>query len=155
MIKGVEIRELKPILDERGWLVEILKSDWDIFEKFGQVYLTTAYPGVVKAWHYHRKQTDNFACIRGTLKVVLYDPREDSPSRGEIMELFPGERNMLLIKIPPMVYHGFKAIGTETAYLLNVPTQVYNYREPDEYRLPPDTPEIPYDWGLAPGLKHG
>jgi len=155
MIKGVETKELRVILDERGWLMEILRCDDNIFKKFGQVYLTTAYPGVVKAWHYHKKQIDNFTCIKGMMKVALYDDRKDSPTYKEINEFFIGEKNPLLIKVPTFVYHGFKAIGNETAYFLSVPTLPYNYEEPDEYRLPPDTKEIPYNWILTPGKKHG
>ena len=154
-MEGVSVKNLKVVPDERGWLMEILRCDDKIFEKFGQVYITTAYPGVVKGWHYHKKQTDNFTCIRGMMKVVLYDGRENSSSNKTIMEMFIGERNPMLISVPPGVYHGFKAIGQETAYFLSIPTLPYNYQEPDEYRLPPDTKEIPYDWGLAPGLKHG
>ena len=154
-IQGVRIKKLRVIPDERGWLMEILRCDDDIFEKFGQVYLTTAYPGVVKAWHYHRKQTDNFTCIHGMMKVALYDARADSPTFRALIELCIGERNPLLIQVPPGVYHGFKAIGGDTAYFVSIPTLPYDYKNPDEYRLPPDTSEIPYDWGLAPGLKHG
>jgi len=155
MIDGVVLRELKPIPDERGWLMELMRSDWEQFERFGQVYLTTIYPGVAKAWHYHKKQTDNMICIKGMLKLVLYDSRKDSRSHKQIEEIFTGDRRPLLVKIPPLVYHGFKAIGEETAYVINVPTELYSYKEPDELRLPPDTKQIPYDWGLAPGLKHG
>jgi len=155
MIEGVKVKKLNPIPDERGWLMEILRCDDEIFEKFGQVYITTAYPGVVKAWHYHKLQTDNFTCIKGMMKVALYDARENSKTYREINEFFIGEKNPLLIKVPPMVYHGFKAIGDETAYFLNIPTLPYNRKEPDEYRLPPDTKEIPYDWILTPGKKHG
>ncbi len=155
MIEGVKVKKLNPIPDERGWLMEILRCDDEIFEKFGQVYITTAYPGVVKAWHYHKLQTDNFTCIKGMMKVALYDARENSKTYREINEFFIGEKNPLLIKVPPMVYHGFKAIGDETAYFLNIPTLPYNRKEPDEYKLPPDTKEIPYDWILTPGKKHG
>ena len=155
MIKGVETKKLRVIPDERGWLMEILRCDDNIFEKFGQVYVTTAYPGVVKAWHYHKKQTDNFTCIKGMMKVALYDGRKDSPTYKELNEFFIGEKNPLLIKVPPFVYHGFKAIGDEIAYFLSIPTLPYNYEEPDEYRLPPDTDKIPYDWILTPGKKHG
>ena len=89
------------------------------------------------------------------MKVVLYDARKESPTYRELMEFFIGEKNPVLISVPPGVFHGFKGIGRDTAYFLSIPTLPYNYKEPDEYRLPPDTPEIPYDWGLAPGLKHG
>lgn len=155
LIGGVKVRKLNQIHDERGWLMEILRSDWEEFEKFGQVYVTTAYPGVVKAWHMHKKQTDNFTCIYGTMKVALYDARKESSTYKELNEFFIGESDPILICVPPFVYHGFKAIGTEIAYFINIPTHHYNYKEPDEYRLPPDTKEIPYDWILSPGKKHG
>lgn len=154
-IDGVVLKSLRVIPDERGWLMEILRSDDELFTQFGQVYLTTAYPGVVKAWHYHKKQTDNFTCVHGMMKVVLYDARPDSPTHGALMELFVGEKNPMLVSVPPGVYHGFKAVGTETAFFVSVPTLPYNYADPDEFRLDPDSDEIPYDWGLLPGLKHG
>jgi len=154
-IKGVNLKHLKVLPDERGWLMEIMRCDDEIFDKFGQVYLTTAYPGVVKAWHYHKEQTDNFTCIHGMMKVVLFDARKGSETRGNLMELFIGEKNPVLVTVPPGVYHGFKAIGTDTAYFLSIPNHPYNYQTPDEFRIPPDSPDIPYDWGLTPGLKHG
>lgn len=155
MIEGVVLRELSPIPDERGWLVELLRSDWDVYEKFGQLYLTTVYPGVVKAWHYHKKQTDYVVCVKGMVKLALYDSRKSSQTYKQITELFVGAQKPILVRIPPLVYHGFKAVGRETAYVINVPTELYNYKSPDEFRLPPDTKQIHYDWGLTPGLKHG
>jgi dTDP-4-dehydrorhamnose 3,5-epimerase len=155
MIEDVKTKKLSIYPDERGWLMEILRCDDDFFNKFGQVYLTTAYPEVVKAWHMHKIQTDNFCCIHGMMKVVLYDARKDSPTFGEINEFFIGDKNPMLISVPPFVYHGFKAIGPEIAYFLSVPTEPYNYKKPDEYRLPPNTNEIPYDWILNPSKKHG
>jgi len=155
MIEGVVTKQLKQIADERGWLIEIMRSDWEQFQKFGQAYITAAYPQVVKAWHIHKKQTDNITCIKGMMQLVLYDDREKSKTRKEINEFIIGERNLLIVKIPPEVWHGFKALGEEYALMLNVPTELYNYKKPDEYRLPPDTEKIPYDWKLAPWLKHG
>lgn len=154
MIEGVETKNLRRLSDERGWLTEILRCDDEMFEKFGQVYVTAAYPDVVKAWHMHKNQTDNMACIKGRAKIVLYDGRNSSKTKGEINEFTTGEKNPLLVKVPPEVWHGFKAIG-ETAVVVNVPTELYNYEKPDEHRLPPDTDKIPYDWKLKPGLKHG
>lgn len=155
LIEGVKLKNLRVIPDERGWLMEILRNDDDIFERFGQVYITTAYPGVVKGWHYHKIQTDNFTCIKGMMKVVLYDGRVDSPTYNEINEFFIGEKNPKLISVPPYVFHGFKAIGTETAFFLSVPTEPYNYDEPDEYRASPDDPEIGYDWIIDSTKKNG
>ncbi len=155
MIDGVVARQLKLIADERGWLMEVLRSDWELFEGFGQAYVTAAYPQVVKAWHMHRTQTDNIACVEGMVKLVLCDGRENSRTKGEINEFVIGEKNPMLVKIPPRIWHGFKTISEGAALVMNVPTNLYNYKEPDEHRLPPDTDKIPYDWKLAPWLKHG
>jgi dTDP-4-dehydrorhamnose 3,5-epimerase len=155
MIEGVITKQLKQVADERGWLTEIMRSDWEQFQKFGQVYVTAAYPQVVKAWHMHKKQTDNITCIKGMIKLVLYDNRQESKSKNEIAEFTIGERNLLAVKIPPEVWHGFKTVTEDYALILNVPTELYNYSKPDEHRLPPDTEKIPYDWKLAPWLKHG
>lgn len=151
MIQGIKQKKLKVIPDERGKLMELLRSDEELFIQFGQVYMTTAYPGVVKGWHYHKKQIDNFIVIRGMVKLVLYDSREDSPTKGEINEFFIGEDNPLLIQIPPLVLHGFKCISQEEAICINCPTEAYNYLQPDEYRIPPHTDEIPYRWERKDG----
>ncbi|MGE5577748.1 MAG: dTDP-4-dehydrorhamnose 3,5-epimerase family protein, partial [Syntrophothermus sp.] len=121
MIDGVKIKQLKVIPDERGRLMEMLRADDDIFQKFGQVYMTTAYPGVVKAWHYHKKQTDNFVVVKGMMKIVLYDSREGSPTKGEVNEFFMGEHRQILLQIPPLVYHGFKCISETEAMVINTP----------------------------------
>jgi len=139
MIDGVRIKRLTMIPDERGRLMEILRRDDDLFERFGQAYITTAYPGVVKAWHYHKRQTDYMAPIVGMFKVVLYDARETSPTHGAIEEIFAGEYAPALIVVPPNVYHGFKNIGQEEGIVLNLPTEPYNADHPDEFRLPPDS----------------
>ena len=150
-IKGVELKCMRIIPDERGRVMEILRCDETSFKKFGQVYLTTAYPGVVKAWHLHKKQTDFLCVIRGMMKVVLCDDREDSPTLGEVNEFFIGDHNSLAISIPPFVYHGFKCISDTEAMVINVPSEPYNYKEPDEYRLPAHTKEISYDWARQDG----
>jgi len=126
--------------------MEILRCDEETFEKFGQVYVTTTYPGVVKGWHYHKVQTDNVAVIHGMLKLVLYDAREGSPTKGEVNEFFLGIHNPMLVQIPKGVYHGWKCIGLEEAVVVNSPTEPYNYEKPDEYRVPFDSPTVPYDW---------
>jgi dTDP-4-dehydrorhamnose 3,5-epimerase len=151
LIDGVWVKRLKIIPDERGFLMEMLRSDDEMFTEFGQVYLSVAYPGVVKGWHYHKIQTDYFTVVKGMLKVVLYDGREDSPTHGEINEFFIGEKNPILISIPPGVIHGMKGIGGEPGYLVNCPNKTYNYDEPDEYRIDPHSDEIPYDWSRKDG----
>ncbi len=150
-IDGAAFHPLKMIPDERGNLMEVLRSDAPHFQKFGQAYVTTAYPGVTKAWHYHKIQTDHFCVLSGMMKIVLYDNRADSPTKGEINEFFMGERNFGLLIIPPGVHHGFKCISTSEALVLNLPTETYNYDQPDEYRVDPHGGEIPYDWSRKDG----
>ncbi|MGQ0735734.1 MAG: dTDP-4-dehydrorhamnose 3,5-epimerase family protein [Acidobacteriota bacterium] len=145
-IDGVKVKTLKMIPDERGWLMEVLREDEsDLFVRFGQAYVSATYPGVVKAWHYHRKQVDNFACLAGMIKLVLVDTREDSPTNGAINEFFIGADQRMLVQIPALVYHGWKCISTDMAMVLNLPTAVYDYQTPDEYRLAPHG-TLPYDW---------
>lgn len=151
MIEGVKIKKLKVIPDERGRLMEMLRADDELFIKFGQVYLTTAYPGVVKGWHYHKKQTDNMVIVKGMMKVVLYDKREGSSTKSEINEFFMGIHNPILLQIPPLVFHGFKCISEEEAMVINCPTETYDYEDPDEFRIDPHKNDIPYDWEREDG----
>ena len=147
LIEGVKVKELKALSDERGKLMEILRSDDAIFEHFGQAYVTVCKPRVVKGWHYHKIQVDHFVCLQGTAKVVLYDPREHSNTRGEINEFIMSLEHPLLLKIPTFVYHGFTALGNQETMILNIPTEAYRHANPDEFRANPFTSEIPYDWG--------
>ncbi len=151
MIDGVLIKKLKVIADERGRLMEILRADDEMYSGFGQVYMTTAYPGVVKGWHYHKKQSDNMAVVQGMMKIVLYDSREGSKTFGEVNEFFTGVHNPIIVHIPPLVFHGFKCVSPEEAIVVNTPTDSYNYREPDEFRVDPHQNDIPYDWHRKDG----
>ncbi|HKQ58100.1 MAG TPA: dTDP-4-dehydrorhamnose 3,5-epimerase family protein [Candidatus Eisenbacteria bacterium] len=151
MIDGAIVKPLKVIADDRGLVMEMMRDDDAFFRKFGQVYLSVVYPGVVKGWHYHKKQTDHFVIVKGMAKVVLYDRREDSKTHGEINEFFMGEQNPMLLVIPPLVLHGMKGIGVEPAYLVNTPTEHYVHASPDEFRVPPHDPSIPYDWSRKDG----
>jgi dTDP-4-dehydrorhamnose 3,5-epimerase len=151
LIDGVKTKELRVIPDERGRLMEILRVDDEIYDKFGQVYMTTNYPGVVKAWHYHKKQTDYVTCVKGMIKVVLYDARDDSPTKGEFNEFFVGEHNPVLVKIPVGVYHGWKCVSPEESIAVSVPDVPYNYENPDEFREPYDSKKIDYDWDRQMG----
>lgn len=150
LIEGVKTKRLKVIPDDRGWLMEILRADDDCFEKFGQVYVSATYPGVVKAWHYHKHQVDSFACIAGMVKLVLIDTRKGSPTEGAVNEFVIGTRNPTLVQVPNLVYHGWKCIGTEVSTVVNVPTEPYRYDDPDEYRLEPHG-TLPYDWSRKDG----
>jgi dTDP-4-dehydrorhamnose 3,5-epimerase len=151
MIDGVKTKKLKVLPDERGRLMEMLRSDDDIFIKVGQIYMTSTYPGVIKAWHMHKVQTDNIVCVKGMVKLAMYDPREGSATKGKVTELFIGEHNPVLVQIPDNVYHGWKCVSEDEAIVINCPTEVYHYQKPDEFRLPYDSDQIPYDWDI----KHG
>ena len=151
MIDGVKIKKLKVIEDDRGRLMEILRCDDSIFKKFGQAYMTTAKPGFVKAWHYHKKQTDSFTCVKGRMRLVLYDGRKGSKTKGELQEFVISPDNPLLVQIPPFVYHGFESADNEEAVAVNVPDFSYNHKEPDEFRLDPFNNDIPYKWKSRKG----
>lgn len=147
---GVYTKALRVIPDERGWLTEIFRADDDMFSAFGQVYVSATYPGVVKAWHFHEQQTDLFACVHGMVKLVLYDTREGSPTKDDYAEFFIGERNPMLVRVPRLVYHGWKNIGDAPSLVVNVPDRPYCYENPDEHRLEPHE-TLRYDWQRKDG----
>ena len=146
MIDGVFIYPLRQIPDERGKIMHMLRADDPYFEKFGEIYFSTVYPGVVKGWHLHKRMTLNYAVVIGTIKLVLYDDRLDSPTRGELMELFIGQANYVLVKIPSRVWNGFKGIGVDPAIVANCATIPYDPNEIE--REDPFRNSIPYDWSL-------
>lgn len=149
MIKDVRIHPLRQILDERGKVMHMLRYDDPHFERFGEIYFSWVYPGVIKGWHWHKKMTLNYAVPVGMIKLVLYDDREGSSTRGEIQEIFTGEDNYVLITIPPGIWNGFKGIGVKPAMVANCATEPH---DPDEIvRMDPFTDKIPYDWSLKRG----
>ncbi len=146
MIQGVKVKNLKIIPDNRGKLMEMLRCDDEVFEGFGQVYFTTALPGVIKAWHHHKMQADNFICVAGRVKIVLYDARKDSSTHQQINEFYSSLDEPKLVHIPIGVYHGFKCVSDVECMIINVITKVYDYKNPDEFRLDAFDPEVGYDW---------
>ncbi len=147
MIDGVLIKALKKIPDERGTIMHMMRCDDPDFEKFGEIYFSTVYPGVIKGWHIHKEMTLNYAVIYGMIKLVLYDERENSPTKGEVQEIFLSCDNYCLVKIPPMVWNGFKGIGTTAAIVANLAT--IPHRSDEIERLNPlDNNRIPYKWEL-------
>ena len=152
MIRGVTKRKLQINADERGHLVEVFREDWDLYDPTPAMsYYSMSYPGVVRAWHKHcRGQIDHFVCPKGRIKVGIYDDREGSPTEDELDTFVIGEHDQRAIRIPGDCWHGFKTIGNEPAFLLNFPTKLYDYEDPDEERLPPDTDAIPLDWEATP-----
>ena len=149
MIDGVKVIALRTIVDERGKIMHMLKATDDHFIQFGEIYFSTAWPGTVKAWHIHTKMTVNNAVLSGHAKLVMYDLRPDSPTKGELLEVFLGEDNHVLVQIPPGIANGYKAYGNKEAILANCATIAH---EPDEMlRMPFNTNEIPYNWDLRQG----
>ncbi len=146
MIDGVLIAPLRQIPDERGKIMHMLRIDDPYFQRFGEIYFSVVYPGVVKGWHLHTVMTLNYAVIAGTIKLVLYDDRDGSQTKGEIVELFPGEANYVLVRIPPGVWNGFKGVGATAAIVANCSTHPHDPAEIQ--RLDPFTDHIPYDWSL-------
>ena len=150
-IHGVKVKPIRVMPDERGWLMEILRNDDpDFFVKFGQVYVSATYPGVVKAWHYHRVQVDHFCCVAGMVKLVLADTRADSPTNGVVNEIYIGVQAPQLVQIPAGLYHGWKCVSSEVSLVVNVPTEPYHYADPDEFRMEPHG-TLPYDWTRKDG----
>lgn len=146
MIDGVEINHLEIIPDERGMILKMLRKDDPVFKEFGEIYFSVIYPGVVKGWHIHKKMTLNYAVISGIIKLVLYDDREDSPTKGELQEIFLGRENYKLVTIPPMVWNGFKGTGIEPAIVANCATIPHDTDEIE--RMNPFDNHIPYSWEL-------
>lgn len=146
MIEGVKVIPLKKIPDERGMILHMLRSTDPHYEKFGEIYFSVAYPGVIKGWHLHTKQTQFYAVISGMIKLVLFDERKDSKTNGELMEIFTGEDNYQLIRIPVGVVNGYKTIGVKPAIVANCATEPHEQNE--MLRYDPFDSHIKYDWSL-------
>ena len=149
VIDGVKIVPLRQIVDERGKIMHMLKATDEHFIGFGEIYFSTAWPGAIKGWHVHRSMTVNNAVVSGRAKLVMYDMRESSPTKGELQEVFIGEDNYALVQIPPGIANGYKAYGDKPVILANCATEPHDPEEID--RIDPFTPDIPYDWSLRHG----
>ena len=146
MIHGVVVTPLMQLADERGKIMHMLKRTDAVFREFGEIYFSCVYPDVVKGWHIHDRMTLNYAVPFGRIKFVLYDDRPESPTRGEVQEMFLGEEHYQLVTVPPRVWNGFKGVGTQTAIVANCASIPH---DPDEiHRLDPEDPSIPYDWRI-------
>lgn len=146
MIDGVVITPLRRIPDERGKVMHILKSSDDGFVRFGEVYCSTVFPGVVKGWTRHREMTLNYAVVSGMIKLVLFDGRRDAATHGMLREIYVGDDHYVRVTVPPGVWYGFKGVGTREAFIINVTDLPH---DPDEMeRMDPHDNPIPYDWGV-------
>lgn len=149
MIDGLVTYPLKQIQDERGKIMHMLRCDDPYFERFGEIYFSVVYPGIIKGWHYHKEMALNYAVVVGVIKLVVFDDRPESPTRGELNELFIGDGNYCLVRIPPRVWNGFKGVGISSAILANCATLPH---DPDEIvRMDPYHNDIPYDWSRRDG----
>ena len=146
MIDGVVITHLHQIFDERGKVMHMLREDSSVFNRFGEIYFSCTHPGVIKAWHLHKKMTLNYAVIYGEIKFVLYDNRPLSPTKGKVQELFISPENYMLVTVPPLIWNGFKCVGTKTAIVANCATLPHSADELE--RRPAIDDRLPYDWGL-------
>jgi dTDP-4-dehydrorhamnose 3,5-epimerase len=149
MIEGVKVVPLRQIPDERGKVMHMLRADDPHFERFGEIYFSTIYQGVVKGWHLHKRMTINYAVPAGAIKLVLFDDRTDSKTRGEVQELFVGDGNYALVTVPPFIWNGFKGIAAPYSVVANCGTIPHDPAE--IVRLDPFSPKIPYDWSLRHG----
>lgn len=147
MIDDVIITPLKQIFDERGKVMHMLREDFPVYQRFGEIYFSCTYPGVIKAWHLHKEMTLNYSVITGAIKYVLYDDRANSNTRGQVQEIFMSPENYCLVTVPPGIWNGFKGVGTKDSILANCSTIPHDPNEIE--RLDAFDNEIPYEWGIV------
>jgi len=144
MIEGVIITPLKQIKDDRGKVMHMLRSDWDLFEDFGEIYFSNVNPGIVKGWKKHTRMIQNLVCIVGNMRLVIYDDRDDSNTKGEVQEIVFGEDNYCLVTIHPGVWMGFASVDNQKSMLANCASIVHDPQE--SITIPWDDTYIPYSW---------
>ncbi len=144
MIDGLSIKQLKIIPDERGSVMHMLRSDDPLFSQFGEIYFSFVNPGIIKAWKKHKKMTQHFAVPKGKIRLVVYDDRTKSESYKNIEIIDIGENNYCLVKIPPLVWYGFKGISPEPAIIANCTDIPHEPKE--QIKLDVHTNRIPYNW---------
>lgn len=148
-IEGLIVTPLKKIVDERGMIMHMLKKTDESFTQFGEIYFSCGQPGAVKAWHIHKEMTLNDCCIVGMIKLVIYDLRPKSPTKGNLVELFIGEHNYCVVQIPPGVANGYKAFGDKMAIVANCASMPHDKSE--LIYIDPFDNDIPYDWNIRHG----
>ena len=146
MIDGVKITPKKQFFDERGKVMHMLRRDDQEFDDFGEIYFSCTYPNAIKAWHLHKEMTLNYAVVSGQIKFVLYDDRESSKTKGKVQELFISPENYYLVTVPPLIWNGFKSVGSESAIVANCSS--HPHRDDEIVRLPYSDPSIPYSWDI-------
>jgi dTDP-4-dehydrorhamnose 3,5-epimerase len=155
LIEGVSVREVLHVPRDHGVITEVFRPEWDpTGQPVVHIYQSRLYPGALGAWSCHAHNTDRLFVNQGNIKVVLYDARDESQTAGTLNELHAGDARPYLIVIPPGIWHGLQNLGSQEALVLNMPTNAYDYEDPDHYRLPYDTPEIPYSWKSGAVVRH-
>tara|TARA_B100001250_G_scaffold377435_1_gene366524 strand:+ start:53 stop:490 length:438 start_codon:yes stop_codon:yes gene_type:complete len=144
MIDGIKVTPLKQIVDERGKIMHMMRNDSKIFEKFGEIYFSTVNPGFVKAWHLHKENTLNYVCIKGKVKLVLFDDRKDSSTKGKYQELMLSPEDYFLVTIPPYIWNGFKGLSNSDSIIANCMTMPHNEKE--MLRKDPLDKSFTYKW---------
>ena len=144
LIADVRIRRLVTHRDPRGELTVLMTSLGDEGSSAPHIYLVRTEPRAIRAWVYHKHQSDRLAYVEGTFRLVLYDLRPGSPTHGRLNVLDVGEHNRVLVTIPPFVVHGVQNVGSRPASFVNMPTRRYDPARPDKSRLPHGHPGIPY-----------
>tara|TARA_A100001015_G_C14966087_1_gene703003 strand:+ start:130 stop:579 length:450 start_codon:yes stop_codon:yes gene_type:complete len=146
MIDGVKVTPLKQYFDERGKVMHMLRSDSPQYDKFGEIYFSCTYPNAIKAWHMHKEMTLNYAVVSGQIKFVLFDDRDNSPTKGNLEEFFISPENYCLVTVPPLIWNGFKSVGNVPAIVANCSTHPHSDEE--IIRREYDNKSIPYDWKI-------
>jgi dTDP-4-dehydrorhamnose 3,5-epimerase len=145
LIDGVEVKEIRNVIKRNGHLTELFRRDWfDRCGEVGQVFQVVLMPGAISAWHAHAVTTDRLFVTHGTMRIVLYDGRDDSPTRGTVNEFLANGSRPALFVVPPRVWHAVQTVSGEPGIIVNMPNHAYCYEDPDHWRLPADTDEIPY-----------
>lgn len=150
-IDGVRIRPVRPVPHEDGVVAEVARTVWpEVDLDIVQVHITTTQPGRIRAWGLHEFSTDRLFVVKGLVSIVIFDGRRDSPTYSHVNEIRLSERNPALVVIPPCLYHGWKNIGTDEAFIINMPSSIYNHEGPDALDLPYDHPQaadiVPWRW---------
>ena len=145
-IQGVEIIKKNQIVDDRGIILHMLRVDDKNYKKFGEIYFSTINPNKIKAWHFHKLMTLNYAVVHGSIKLVLYDDRDESKTKGTIQEIMLSNENHYLVSIPPKIWNGFCSSDNKHAILANCSDIPHDKEE--IIRLPFDDPKFPYKWKI-------
>lgn len=145
ILHGVVVQPLKVIPDDRGAVLHMLRESSPSFSRFGEIYFSEVNPGKLKAWKRHLRMTQRFAVPVGRLKFAIYDPRPESPTQGQVMQLELGRPECyLLLLVPPGLWYGFQNAGAAPALLANCADLAHDPTE--SQALPASAAEIPFRW---------